>query len=112
MGKPTLTDLQAYVDGIRDQLTADVSTLSGDVATLKAVEPQSDSFEDIRYRSEAVKEATVRLNVIAGPFQELSSYVDEVLKVAGFLLGENSTAPVTIYNDHYHYNDTAAPTAD
>lgn len=78
-----------------------------------------EEVSDIRYRAEAVKEATklfkiatsvksaddsltaVRLNGMT----TASQLVDEILKVASFLLGEsNSGAPVTNYVDQYHYH--------
>ena len=123
MGKPTLTDLQAYVDGLTSSLDGRLQEVEGTLRAAMTPGPgvEPDNFEDIRYRAEAVKEATLRTKVIfdkakiieAGAIYEVSpAFVDEVLKIAGFLLSENSTAPVTIYNDHYHYNDTTVSTAD
>ena len=104
--KPTIADLQAYVDGEISSLDSRLQEVEDSLRAAQTPGPGSDdsSDDDILYRSKAIREATVRLNVIAGPFQELGPYVDEVLKIAGFILGENNTAPVTIYNDHYHYD--------
>lgn len=69
--------------------------------------------EIMALRVEAVKEATIRLRVIGDSVSfgdDAPAYVDEVLKVASFLLAEQATAAVVNnYNDHYHYDVTAAP---
>lgn len=109
MGKLSLKDLQAYVDGAVTALGERVDTCCADVNLQQAtIEP--DDFSDIRFRSEAVKEATLRVKVIFPEGAEVNGdYVDEVLKVASFLVGEPyANTNVTNYNDNYYYGSPAA----
>ncbi len=109
MGKLSLKDLQAYVDGAVTALGERVDACCADVNFQQAtIEP--DDFSDIRFRSEAVKEATLRVKVIFPEGAEVNGdYVDEVLKVASFLVGEPyANTNVTNYNDNYYYGSPAA----
>ena len=62
-----------------------------------------EEFDDLAYRAEAVKLATLRVAVIID--RETPGFVDDVLKVASFLLNEAApTANVVNYVDQYHYH--------
>lgn len=91
--KLTLQSLRDYVDGKVNELGERVDGL--------AVTPAVDeTFSDIYYRAEAVREATVKVRAIM-EFED-ERILDSVLKVAAFLLGETPGEKTIIYNDHYH----------
>jgi len=69
--------------------------------------PNADDYSDINLRVHAVKEATVRVRVIM-PY-ETPLFVDEVLRVAAFLLGEQIAGETNIYNEHYHIDPAEVP---
>lgn len=90
--KLNLTTLKQYVDG-------EIESLHGKVDSLVNAYPSEEDVSDIRLRSEAVKEATIRSRVI-GDYTD-PMFVDNVLKIAAFLMGENFSAPVYNFVDQY-----------
>lgn len=93
------------IDHLHDRVAAVYADLNLVEQRLSAA-PEQDDLSDLRLRSEAVREATVRVKAIyPADVQINSDLVDEVIKVAAFLLGEpNGNAPVNNYIDQYHYH--------
>lgn len=75
------------------------------INNLSQDDESTPDYEDIAYRAEAVREATSRFLLINNGEIDGTS-LDDVLKIAAFLLGESGGQPVE-YHDHYHIKNDA-----